>query len=145
MTNASAGFGASLKIGDGGSPVSYTTIAEVKDISGPEISLDTEDVTSHDSTDAWEEHIATIIRSGEVSFTINYDPSDSTHDNTDGLLNDLTNRKNDRKFRLVLPDSNNSQIDFTAIVTGFSDSVPVDGALEAEVTLKITGKPSNLP
>jgi len=53
-TSAVAAFGTLLKIGDGGGPESFTTIAEVRTLGGPELSRDTVDVTSHDSTANWE-------------------------------------------------------------------------------------------
>ena len=66
-------------------------VANVKSISGPGLSLDVEDVTSHDSTEAWEEVVATILRTGEISVDIVYDPNNATHKNAAlGLLNDLT-------------------------------------------------------
>lgn len=142
MTDAIAGIGVQLQIGDGADPVSYTNIAEVKDVSGPSLSQDTEDVTSHGSPGNWEEHIPTILRSGEVTFTINYVPTDSTHDSTDGLLSDLEAQTAARKFRVIWPDQPGTQWDFTAIVTNFEPSGPVDGAFEAEVTLKLTGQPT---
>ena len=43
-----------------------TEVAQVTSISGPGISLDTVDVTEHDG-DGWEEVVATILRSGEVT------------------------------------------------------------------------------
>ena len=54
-------------------------VAAVTNISGPGLSLDTADVTAHDSAGAWEEVVATIIRSGEMSLDINFDPAAITH------------------------------------------------------------------
>lgn len=140
-TSAVAGIGAQLQIGDGGSPENFTTIAEVKDISGPALAQDTVDVTNHDSTGNWEEHIGTILRSGEVTFDINYLPTDSTHDATDGLLSDKEDQTL-RNFQLVFPDGSNTQWDFSALVTGFEPSAPVSDELSASVTLKISGQPT---
>ena len=76
-------------------------VANVKSIGGPGISLDTEDVTSHDSTEAWEEVVATILRTGEISVDIVYDPNNATHKNAAlGLLNDLTSLGLARLIRL---------------------------------------------
>ena len=59
MSGESA-FGTAFKLG-------ATEIAKVTNTSGPSLSLDTEDVTSHDSTDGWEEVVATILRSGTIT------------------------------------------------------------------------------
>ncbi len=118
------------------------TIAQVKSISGPGLSLDTEDVTSHDSTAGWEEVVGTILRSGEVTLDLIYDPAAATHKYASGgLLYDLVSRTA-QAFSLVFPDVAVTTWTFNAFVTGFEPSAPVDGALSASVTLKITGQPT---
>ncbi len=111
-------------------------IASVVSISGPSLSLDTADVTAHDSTGAWEEHVPTILRSGDVSFDVNFDPADDTHITGEGLLEYITERDL-RVFDLVLP--NGDEILFSGYVTGHEPSAPHDGALTASVTIKPTG------
>ncbi len=141
MSEAISAFGTLLKIGDGGGPESFTAIAEVKDISGPRLSLDTEDVTSHSSPGSWEEHIGTVLRSGEVTFEVNYLPTHATHNASTGLIADMVN-KTKRNFQLVFPDAGNTTWGLAALVTGFEPSEPVQGVLGASITLKITGQPS---
>ena len=58
-TSGTAAFGTLLKLGDAGSPETFTTVAEITDLDGVDIKLDTDDATSHDSN-FWEESIATI-------------------------------------------------------------------------------------
>lgn len=114
-----------------------TEIAQVKNISGPGLSLDTEDVTSHDSTSGWEEVVGTILRSGEVTLEIVYDPAAATHKYASGgLLYDLVSRTA-TTFSIVFPGA--ATWSFSALVTGFEPSAPVEGALTASVTLKVTG------
>lgn len=119
-----------------------TTIANVKNISGPGLTLDTEDVTSHDSTGAWEQVVATILRSGEITLELVYDPATATHKYAaGGLLSDLTLRTA-VSYTLVFSDTATTTWTFTAFVTGFEPSAPVEGALTATATLKITGQPT---
>lgn len=142
MSNAVFGQGTLLQIGDGGSPTeTFTTIAEVTEISGPSLALDVIDVTSHDSTGGWREKIGGLLDGGEVTFTINYLPSNATHNATTGLLRDLKNRTK-RNFKLVFPDAGSSTWSFTALVTSFEPSEPIDDRLTADVTLSITGQPT---
>ena len=116
------------------------TYAQVTNISGPGLSLDTQDVTSHDSAGAWEEVVGTILRSGEVTLDIVYDPANATHKYAaGGLLYDLVSRAA-IPLSLVFPGA--VTWSFNALVTGFEPSAPVDGALTASVTLKLTGAPS---
>lgn len=119
-----------------------TTIANVQNVSGPGITADTEDVTSHDSTGAWEEHVVTILRSGEVSLDLVYDPNAATHKYASGgLLYDLVSRTS-QTFSIVFPSSATVTWSFTAFVTGFEPAAPHDGALTATVKLKLTGQPT---
>ena len=117
-------------------------IAQVRTINGMNLSVDTVDVTSHDSPDGWEEIIPTILRSGELSLEILYDPNDATHKlAAGGLLNDFVS-KTSQAFTLTFPTSPVVNWTFTAYVTGFEPTMPVDGELAASVTLKPTGKPT---
>ena len=141
MSNAISAFGTLLKIGDGGAPESFTTIAEVKDIGGPKLKSNTAEVTNHSSTDGWLEKIGTILEAGQVTFKINFVPTATTHSFSTGLIKDFVARTK-RNFKLVFPDTGATTWSFTAIVTGFEPSEPVNGPLEADVTLDITGKPT---
>lgn len=141
MGQGISSFGTLLKLGDGGSPEQFTTIAEVKDISGPALALDTEDATSHSSTGGWEEVVPTVLRSGEVTFDLNFAPTHATHNPATGLIADMVNRVR-RDFQLVFPDAGHTTWQFSAYVTGFEPSAPVAGVLGAAVTLKVTGQPT---
>ena len=138
---AIASYGTLLKIGDGGETESFTTIAGVRDISGPALGLDTEESTDHDSANGVEEYVATIRRTGEVSFEINYEPTESTHDAGTGLIKDMTDRTL-RNFQIVFSDTGDTTWSFSAYVTAFEPSMPVAGLLSASVTLRPSGAPT---
>ena len=140
MTSALAGYGVLLKIGDGGGSETFTTIAEVKDIEGPELELEAKEVTSHDSA-GWRGYIGTLLTAGEVSFDLNFIPTHATHSYSAGLVKDLVNRTK-RNFKLVFPDGGSTTWTFAALVTGFKPSGPVEDELSAEVTLQVTGQPA---
>lgn len=125
-------YGTALKL-DG------TAFAQVTNISGPGLSLDTEDVTAHDSSGAWEEVVGTILRSGEITLDIVYDPVTATHKNAAGGLLYLLEQRTSDEFTLVFSDAGSTTWTFDAFVTGFEPDAPVDGALTASVTLKLTG------
>lgn len=136
MTSALSSHGTFVKMGDGGSPETFTTIAEVGDIDLPEIKQDTEDTTSHDSG-GWEEHIGTLLSGGEPKFSINWIPTSPTHDETTGLLAAILN-KTRKNWKIVLP-STVKTFAFTALLTSFKPKAPVKGKLSADITLKISG------
>jgi predicted secreted protein len=141
MTDAISSFGTLLKMGNGAVSETFTTVGEVLDIDGPDLSLDTEDVTSHDSANGWSEHIGTILNGGEVSFSLNFVPTDPTHDASTGLQADMIARTL-RHFQIVLPDAGTTTYAFSALVTGFKATEPVKGKLGADVKLKISGSVS---
>lgn len=136
-TIAVSSTGTLLKIGDGASPTEvFTTIAEVKDISGPSVALGTEEVTSHDSG-GWREFVPTLLEGGEVTFDLNFNAG-NTQGFSGGLYDDMID-KTRRNFKIVLPTTTSKTGSFAAYVTGFELAAPVEGVLTASVTLMISG------
>ena len=123
------------------SGVAEAEVGNVTNIGGPGLALDTEDVTTHDQTAAWEEVIATIIRSGELSLDIVYDPADGDHDASTGLVYRMED-KIYTYFQLEFPDDATTTWKFSGYVTGFEPGAPVGGALTATVKVKPTGQPT---
>lgn len=118
--------------------VAPAAIAYIKSIGGASLAADTEDVTTHDSTAGFEEVIVTILRTGEVSLEIVYDPAEVTHAAASGLL-DLYENKTLAYFDLIFLSTYNWT--FSGYVTSFEPSASVDAALTAAVKIKITGSP----
>jgi predicted secreted protein len=109
-------------------------IPNITSFSGPGIGLDVEDVTSHDSTGGWEEVVPTILRSGEVTFEINYTPA-AHHYAAHGLAFNLVTRLIDT-WTIGGPMGAWS---FQGYVTKFEPSAPFDGKMTASVSIKVTG------
>src|SRR6056297_1272530 len=122
------------EVGSGASS-GYDNIAEVFDITGPSLSSDTADITNHDSFSGeagWEEHVGTVLRSGEVTFDINEIPTNDTHNYSSGNttagsgqapeLLYLLESKVKTGFKLTFPDTGNTEWKFNALVTGFEPS-----------------------
>lgn len=136
-----AAYGAQLKMGDGATPTEeFTTIADVKDISGPGVTRDMVDGTTHSSEDGYKEKVPTLKDGGDVTFELNWDPRDGTHDMTTGLgakveADEPTN------FQLIYARVG-FQWNFAGYVTAFGPvSAAVAGLLTAPVTIAVTGKP----
>jgi predicted secreted protein len=144
MATEYAAFGTLLQIGDSTDQgtANYTSIAQVQDIGGPSLALNTDDVTAHDSAGGWMEFVGTVKDGGEVSFDIVYDPAEGTHENSaGGLLAELDN-KTAKAYKIVFPDTANTAWTFNAFVTAYEPAAPVDGKLAASVTLKVSGQPT---
>lgn len=139
-----AGYETMLNWGDGEVSEGFLPVAYVTNISGPGLALDVEDVTSHDQTTAWEEVVATILRSGEVSIDLIFDPADDTQDFTATLAlgTQLEARGAATNFQIVFSDTGTTEWTFPANVVGWEPSAPVDGALTLAGKLKITGAPT---
>ncbi len=139
MTNALHAHGTLLQIGDGQPTETFTTIAEVESISGPNFSLNVSEVPRQDSD--WMEVVPGLLDAGEISLDIHFVPTNATHGYSAGLLKDMTDRTL-RNFKLVFPDSGATTWAFAAYVTGFEISAPGDDKLGASVTLRISGQPT---
>lgn len=126
-----AAFGTSFKITGG------TVVGNVDTIKGPAVSLDMADVTAHDSTGGWEEKVATILRSGEVTLGMSYDPANAQIKNASGGLLYLLTTRAAGNFTITLPST--AAIVFAGYVTGFTPDMPHDGKLGCEVTITPTG------
>ena len=131
------GYDVLLKIYNGST---YTTVAQVRDVEGPGLKLDTVEVTTRD-TSKWRKRIAGLKDGGTVTFEIVYDPDLATHGAAIGSGTNVPYyllEGTSRLFQIVLPDSTPTTIAFTAFVTSFKPKAPMEGALMADVELQIT-------
>lgn len=135
-------FGTQFKRDTTGSG-SFAAIANVSDISGPDRSREAIEVTAHDSPDKYREFIKGLKDGGEVSITINYDPTDTSHQALDADFeeDDL------RDYQVViLPGTVDEWTwQISALITSLGDAYPIDDKMEREATFKISGKPTLTP
>ncbi len=135
-TQAKAAYGTKLKMGDGGSPETFTEIPEVGDLKGPKVSVKTIDVTTHGSaaSGANEEIIPSTINGGEVSFQLNYVESDPVHI----ALIAAAQGRTKKNFQKVNPEGTKT-ISFAGYVTDIAFSDPVSDKKQADVTITVSG------
>lgn len=134
-----AAFGAKLQAGDGGGPETFADVAEITSISGPSFKVDVEDVTNNQSVEAWEEVVATIIRTDPITIEANFVIGDTT--GQDALLTALGARSKDN-YKIIFPDAGNTEFAFAAYVVGYNTDLPHDSKAEVQIELKPTGKPT---
>lgn len=130
-----AAFGTTLKIGG----TAGTAVVNITSIEGPGWSVESLDMTAHDSASAYREIAPSFIDAGEVTLRINYDPGQATHKNSAGGLLHLLTQRSESAFAIGFPTTPASGLTFDAYVTAFAPSAPFDGKLEANVTLKVNG------
>lgn len=140
-TGAFIGYPAQLKRGDSGSPEVFTKIAEVLKVTPPGVTNEQIEVTNMDSPSGFKEFILGMGDPGEVSFGVNFQPDQATHDATTGLWADAV-AKTVRNWKLVFADSTASTVSFSAMVTALKiNEVAPNSAVTADLTLKVTGSP----
>ena len=135
MANGINAFGTLLKYNG-------TTVAEVTDLSPPGLSRDTFELTHHQSPNGWREFGKSLKDGGEVSATINYIPTETTHALATGILGDLSNNTTIATWSIVFPDTGATTWTFPGILTGFNPKAPIDDKLSADITIKISGQPT---
>lgn len=83
------------------------------------------------------EKLAVLIDPGSLSFPINYDSADATHQFATGLWSLLIGLTV-RGFQTVFPASM-GQLAYDAYLTGHAFECPVDNVLQANIELTIFG------
>ncbi|MCM2580444.1 phage tail tube protein [Streptomyces meridianus] len=129
------GYGTQLERSDMAATPVFTAIANVTSINPPSMERETQDVTAHDSPDAWREFIGGLKDGGEVSIDVNYDPREH-----DDLIVDFGDAA-PRDYKVVWPGTLGSW-EFKALLTGFEPEAPHDDKLAASLTFKVSGKPT---
>ena len=131
-----SGYGTALIIG---ATIEADPVANLTGISGPTMSLDTIDVSAHDSPDAYREFVAGLIDGGEVSIEGNL--TDAVEANA--FLAVLEGRVPVQMF-IKFP-ALATQLDnwsFQGVVIGFETDAPFDDKLGFSATIKVSGKPT---
>jgi hypothetical protein len=136
MTETYKSHGTQLKMGDGATPEVFTLVPHAGDIDGPEIGNEKLDVTTHDSPDRSQEFIAGDKTAPQVTFSINWDPADVTHQDLMALADsgELCN------FQEIFTDADEETWQFAAMVSKFHPKAPVKGVLQVEVALEVSGE-----
>ena len=133
MSNAVAGVGAMFRRWDGSV---WDQIAEINTITGPSKSRETIDVTSLDSTDKYREFIAGFRDGGTVVLNMNFTRNEYDILNGDFEDDDLQN------YEIVLPDAENTTLEFEGLVMEIPLTIPPDDKISMDVTIKVSGKPT---
>lgn len=121
----------------------YTTLAEVRDINGPEMTAEEIDVTNHSTEGFFAEFIAGLLDAGTIAFDMNMIQSDPTQ--ALALADYLARFR--RWYHLVFPIDidetpvNDRTVEFMAYVQRHAFSAPVRDALTKGMVLRVVGAP----
>lgn len=133
MSLAMIGYGSKFYIGSGASPVVYTQVAEVTDITPPSSTINVIDVTHMASPNRTKEFITGLSDPGTASFTINFVPGSAG----DLAIQALVAVTTARSLRIQFP--NLVTWTFMGLLTDYKPTVPTDGKMSAQVSFKVTG------
>ncbi len=113
-------------------------VAELTSISGPSISMDTIDVSSHDSADRAREFVAGMIDGGEISVEGNLTAANSAA----SLLDLMASGEVCEDSSIAFPDPPDLTWEFDCLVTAVSTDAPYEGKISFSATLKLSGLPT---
>lgn len=144
MSSAPIGLpaiGTLLQYGNGTSPESFTTIANVTSITGPSLAATVVDVTTMSTLDAWRQKLVTLKDGGDVSFDLIWIPSSAA---LKAILQLFNTRGQGSAgipidFRLVFPDVGGTTYSFSGFFSKFGFTEAVADVVRAKVDITITG------
>jgi predicted secreted protein len=136
MSNAIFGKGTLLQVETSPGSGTYTTIAEVKSISGPTGESDEIDVTNHDSVGDYREFVRGLIDAGEITTSVNWQPDIAIHQqlHSDQAAGTKRNWRINWN-QMTVPWG----LSFEAFVKTLGFENPVDNVLAGNATLRVTG------
>jgi predicted secreted protein len=134
-----AGFGSVVNFGTTTGTTTSATLANVTNIAGLDGETEIIDVTSHDSSSAYREKVASFIDAGQLTLDVNFDPNSATHRATSGGVMWLRDQRIVAPWKVTFPGTPVHSVSFMAIVknAGFED--PFDDKMTMSVTLEVSG------
>ncbi len=118
-----------------------TEIGELHDITPPPLTRNTIEMTTQNSSD--DSYVVGIRRKGELAFNVGFLPSgDASHNSMTGLVKAWNDGSKDL-YLITFPDGSTWQ--FSGFVTNVAPTAPVDGGLEAAISVRPSGGHILLP
>lgn len=116
-----------------GSSGDWEEIAEIKNITGPSMTRDTIDTTTLNTEGGYRTFITGFRNPGTITLSMNY-----TRTGYEMLKDDFENDAL-QNYRIVLPDEEETVLEFEGIVTEIPLTIPED-LIAVETVIQISGK-----
>lgn len=135
--------GTLFKVGNGASPIVYTTIPGCTTVTPPSINYDMLDSTSHDSVGGFKEFIPGLSDGGNGTAEVWFDPTNAIH--TQLRVDSYAKTKD--AFDIIFPVPNagapgaGATVAFNGYVMGIVPTSNTGQLLRATITTKVTGQP----
>lgn len=125
--------------------VTYDTIAQVVDLSGPQLISEQIEVSHRangDPAEMWRRFVAGMKDGGEVTFQVYFDPDEPSHDptlTTSMYALGVSGEAGD--FQIAFPGQAGATTTatFDAFVNNFDIDSPLEEGVTADLTLKVSG------
>lgn len=134
QTEARIGYGCLLQIENGGSPLTWKTVAEIKSVGQTGFTADLQEATHMESPNRYKEWVAGMLDGDAPTHRANMTP-DSVETMKGYASAGITKR-----FRIIWPGDDLGGIEFSGAPTGFHyGEMTPSGVMEAFFSFKITG------
>lgn len=118
--------------------IGANVIADLRSIGSPSISQEEIDVTTLDSVGGYREFIAGFKDPGELTVSGFFVPTDQGQE----ALYDALDTGDLQEFKITYPPELGATWEFDGFVTAFNVTAEVEGAIEFEATIRVSGKPT---
>lgn len=139
-SEATAGPGFLLDFEEPLIPGTWTHVAEILDINGPDESTDEVEVTNQDSTENWKEFLATMQDGGNVTFDLNLVPGNAGQT----ALADLKHNRTTVNWRIRMADTGYGTY-FAGFVNKLGRVFPVQGKMTRAAGIRVSGAVTEAP
>lgn len=136
-TDVMAGIGTVFSVAQSNSPPSYVAVGRVISISGPNSSSEQVEQTALDSPGGYKQFRAGLKDGGEVVLEVYWKKADAKQ----VALRDAQQSGTSLPMRIQWPDSPQTQVQFSGLVTGFTMNTVANEGVKATITIKISGAP----
>jgi len=116
-----------------GSSGDWEEIAEIRSITGPSMTRDTIDTTTLNTEGGYRTFITGFRNPGTIALSMNYTRAGYEALKDDFESDDLQN------YRIVLPDDDETVLEFEGIVTEIPLTIP-EGLIAVDTVIQISGK-----
>ena len=135
MSIAISSHGTIVSRAKAATPTVFEDIAELGDITPPELSRNEFDATTQDKD--IDSYVLGVLRRGAFTVPLNFLPTDGTHDHLTGLQKAIIDNSIDG-YKVTFPDA--TEWVMSGQVQAVAPKAPVDGKLAADVTLRFSGR-----
>ena len=111
----------------------WDTVAQVLNIGGPGMSRSTIDTTALDTAGGYRTFIAGFRDPGTVRLSLSF-----SRDAYETMKTDFES-DTEQNYEIVLPDADNTTLEFAGLVTELPLTIPPDEKVTADVTIQLSG------